>query len=942
MVVCSVVSSFGQIQITFPVSRAVFQRGTNGRGSFTVAGSYFQAVDQIQARVTALQGGNSTDWTTIQSNPQGGNFLGSLNVTGGWYRLEVRGLLGGNPVGAPATVDKMGVGEVFILAGQSNAQGIDPIPSGQIEPEDRVNTVNYDNSQNHSLNDPPFPNFTRMPSGSFYSLRGVGSWAWGWLGNLIAQRYNVPVLFINAAYAATDIEAWRASANGERAVNIYCRTCGEGSYYATGMPYGNLKLGLQYYASMLGVRSVLWMQGETDNTPLGTSTDAYREALKFVISKSRNDTGKELTWVVSQTSHASKYNDDGTYSEFNAPPVTFAQLQVVQQMGNVFLGPNTDNIQVPRPEDGTHFRPVQVPDAMGKNGHQLLGEAWGEVLNENFFANSNPQQAASLVPTAIACAGSSAYQLSISGNEPRWSNGEQNPSITAGRGMYYGRVRDGAGNILLSQPVLVPVPTVVPQGSTEFCQGGNVRLVADVPTNVGFTWSTGATGREITATSSGTYRVSYRNPIGCTLESSVQVTVNALPDRPRITAQSATEFCQVSPSGSVNSVTLSAPNNDRYQWTLNGAAAAGTTRELSVVASGRYTLEVIDAKGCRSPVSDPLTVQVNPNPAKPTISAGGPTLFCANESVLLTSTVSDSTNYLWSPNVTSRARSVRINQGGQYTVRTTNRFGCLSVASDPLLVRVNPLPDRPAVTASGALSFCEEQSVILCTNSPLRQAWIDAADSTRVLASAPCFTATRTGNFQVRVTDANGCRNFSQSVPITVKPLPTQPSITQIGAFTLRAEANQPGQTYVWYLNNDTLRSARYGTQIIKTPQEGIYQTAARITYTGVPNLPTGTLTCSSRLSLPVFYTYDQANPDDLAIYPNPSLDGNFTIETKPDLANATISVYSLRGELLFQETVPALDERKFLRLNPVPGTYIVRVASADGFSVSERVMVVF
>ena len=305
LVACSVLSSFAQLQVTFPVSRAVFQRGTNGRGTFSIAGSYYQAVDQIQARVTPIQGGTATDWVTIQTNPQGGNFLGSFTANGGWYRLEVRAVRGGNQIGNSATVDRVGVGEVFILSGQSNAQGIDnPIPSGQIEPEDRVNTVNYDNSLSHSLNDPPFPNITKMPSGVYYSLRGVGSWAWGWLGNQIANRFNVPVLFINTAFAGTDIESWRASANGERATNIFCRECpGDDKFYPVGMPYGNLKLGLQYYASLFGVRSVLWMQGETDNTPLGTSSDEYKGKLKYVIEKSRNDTGKELTWVVSQTSH---------------------------------------------------------------------------------------------------------------------------------------------------------------------------------------------------------------------------------------------------------------------------------------------------------------------------------------------------------------------------------------------------------------------------------------------------------------------------------------------------------------------------------------------------------------------------------------------------------------------------------------------------------------
>lgn len=923
----SVLSSFAQLQITFPVSRAVFQRGGDGRATFSVAGSYFQAVDQIQARVTPIQGGTATDWITIQTAPQGGNFLGTFNAAGGWYRLEVRALRGGNQVGSPASVDRVGVGEVFVLAGQSNAQGLDPIPSGQFDAEDRVNVVDYNNSVTNTLSDPPSPRFVKLGPDSRYALRGFGSWAWGILGNQLAARFNVPVMFINSAFGGTHVDAWQKSAAGLPAPNIFCQSCPDPNY-PPGLPYGNLKLALHYYGSMLGVRAVLWMQGETDNYPLRTGTDSYREALKFVIQQSRNDTGKDLTWMVSQTSLAANAEGIPTTSG----DVTTAQAQVPQQMGNVFAGPLTDNVQNPRP-DGVHVSPGF--------GHQSLAEVWNNALGNDFFANSRPQPPAGLIPTAVACAGNDAYTLSISGNDPRWSTGEQSASIRAGRGTYFGRVRDGSGNFLFSQPVFVAVPTVTPQGSAEFCQGGNVRLVADVPTNENLTWSTGATGREITVNATGNYRVTFRDQVGCTLENALQVTVNPLPDKPRIDAQNATTFCQFAPSGEQNSVLLRAPENNRYQWTLNGSSGVGATRDLLVQASGRYTLEVIDAKGCRSPASDPVNVQVNPNPVKPTITAGGPTLFCANESVLLTSSASDSTNYLWSPSVTSRGRSVRINQAGQYTVRTTNRFGCISAASDPVQIRVNPLPDRPAVTANGQLSFCEGQSVILCTNSTLRQAWVDAADSTSVLASAPCFTASRTGNFQVRVTDANGCRNFSQSVPITVKPIPSQPSITQIGAFTLRAEGNQPGQTYVWYLNNSPLQGSRYQTQIIKTPQEGIFQTEARITYTGVPNLPNGVLTCPSRLSLPVFYTYDQNNPDDLVIYPNPSLDGNFTIETKPDLTQATISVYTLRGELLFQETVPALDERKFLRLNPVPGTYLVRVASADGFSVTERVMVV-
>ncbi|MCY7352526.1 MAG: T9SS type A sorting domain-containing protein [Cytophagaceae bacterium] len=910
--------ALAQIRVNFPTSRAVFQRGNNGRGTFSIAGNYYQPVDQIQARVIPIQGGSVTDWTTIQANPQQGNFLGTLNVAGGWYRLEVRGVLGGNQVGVPATVEKMGVGEVFILSGQSNAQGIDNlIPPGQIDPEDRVNTINYDNSKPgaESLNDPPFPEFTKMRPGNYYSLRGMGSWAWGWLGNQIASRFNVPVLFINSAYGGTHIDAWRASAAGQRANNIFCQSCAD-PFYPNGMPYGNLRLALNYYGSLLGVRSVLWMLGETDNFFLRTGTNEYREALKFVINQSRNDAGKNISWVVAQTSLAG--------ATLSSPAILEAQAQVAQQVPNVFPGPATDNIQNPRLDGGVHFSTDIVPGT-GKSGHQLHAEAWNNALTDAFFATSQPQSPAGLQPVAIACNGNSGYTLTISGNQPSWSNGQTGSSISVGRGLYYGRVRDGSGNILLTQPVFVPQPTINPKSATEFCQGGSVTLEADAVGGVN--WSNGANTQSISATTSGTYTVSFRDQNGCTLNNSVAVTVNPLPNKPRIAALSDTVFCQG------GTVVLRSVDNVSYAW-----STGANTRDITVATSGRFQVSVIDAKGCRSPASDQLSVRVNPNPVKPTISAGGPTTFCADESVLLTSTASDSANYVWSPNpVGVRTRSIRINQTGAYSVRTYNRFGCVSVPSDPVSVRVNALPPRPLVAVSGPLDFCQGVgSVTLCTNNPLQTAWTEASDSLVVLANTACFVAKETGRYRVRITDANGCKNFSIASVVNAKPRPGKPLVERIGTYTLRAEGTPPGQAYRWVLNSKDTLSSKYYTQIIKTPSEGVYTAIARITYTDVRPALTCFSDPSERTDASVVIFPDNAG---LSVYPNPSLDGNLTIETQENWEGAFVSIWTLSGQLLFQEQVNVFDERKFVRMGPQPGLFLLRVKS-DRFNVTKRILV--
>ncbi len=108
---------FSQITISSPVLRQVFQRDLTNRASLTITGSYSQPIDAIQIKLTAVKVGQGTDidWITISPNPLGGIFKGTLPVKGGWYKLEVRGALAGKVVGNISTIDKVGIGEVFVI-----------------------------------------------------------------------------------------------------------------------------------------------------------------------------------------------------------------------------------------------------------------------------------------------------------------------------------------------------------------------------------------------------------------------------------------------------------------------------------------------------------------------------------------------------------------------------------------------------------------------------------------------------------------------------------------------------------------------------------------------------------------------------------------------------------------------------------------------------------
>ena len=76
---------YAQLNISFPFEGAVFQRSTSNVANLNIAGSYTGSVDKIEARLTSVSGGNNIGWTTIHTNPSGGNYTGSLSgVTGGW------------------------------------------------------------------------------------------------------------------------------------------------------------------------------------------------------------------------------------------------------------------------------------------------------------------------------------------------------------------------------------------------------------------------------------------------------------------------------------------------------------------------------------------------------------------------------------------------------------------------------------------------------------------------------------------------------------------------------------------------------------------------------------------------------------------------------------------------------------------------------------------
>lgn len=968
--------AFAQVQVSFPTSRAVFQRNNANQATIRITGYYTSALTRVEARLQARDGqGASTDWRTIQDNASGGVYAGDLMGSGGWYNLEVRGMNGDQPVGSTTTIERVGIGEVFIIAGQSNAQGVHQNAPNPYN--DRVNCVNYQYPGDGFPNDPPTPVFTQLDNSLGFTIapRGTGSWCWGQLGDLLVRRLNVPVMFFNAAFNGTPVQNWRQSApEGGTAFSVY-----NGQPFPPRQPYINLKIALQFYTNSLGLRAVLWHQGETDNL-INTPTGQYVSDLQFVINQARRDFNRNISWVVARASY-------GDYFGGSDPAVTAAQDLVINSTGNVFPGPNTDGIQIPRNRpplfdiDGLHF---------DNNGLIEVANAWSNSLNDSFFQNSAPVSPSSSPTVSIACAGNNNLRITINGNysSVQWDSGESGSTITKSGGLYRAKVKDGLGNTVFSTQVNVPnvIAAVANNGQPYVCIGSNINLITNY-SNV--TWlnqqnnTVVANTQAFSTNAEGAYYVKYQDVSGCEFTSNViNVAIKPLPATPTISNDKPTTFCQGD-----NTVLRTSTDISQYNW-----SDGQRNKAINAGASGIYFLTVTDQFGCTSPQSNTISVTANPVPVKPTVTTNGPTTFCADRTITLTAP--QNTAYQWTSGQTTQ--SITLNESGNFAVRTQNQFGCTSEQSDVLTIKVNPLPQSPSVTASGATTFCEGNRVTLTASSPLDIVWSSGQNDQTITVSSsgnyaaqsrdqigclsPYSTVTTVkvnplpttptiladpgriiceeskatlridgpytvfwstgdstqristgtaGIYSAKVRDANGCVSAEAgSTTVELRPLPDPPTVAVIGTYTLEATSSSNGALFRWYRGTDSLAAQ---SAIIKASQSGFYTARASTTYSPI-------LTCFSHPSASVSFTADMTNKG-LSIYPNPNPNKVITLETLESWTNATISLFTLSGQQVFTTTVVQLDERKQFVLTGLPsGSYVMRVQAA-GFDVSKRIL---
>jgi hypothetical protein len=362
----------------------------------------------------------------------------------------------------------------------------------------------------------------------------------------------------------------------------------------------------------------------------------------------------------------------------------------------------------------------------------------------------NPLPAPSITaqgPTTF-CQGGSVVLTSTGATSYSWSTSATSQSITVSNsGQYQVTVVDNNGCLGTSAPIQVtvlspPLASITTIGANALCAGQSTTLSA--PAGNTYLWSNGLTTQNITVTAAGTYSVQVTNGAGCSAVSApVTINVNPVPAA-TITPNGVTSFC------TGGSVVLTASAGSSYLWN-NGA----TTQSITLNNSGSFTVTVTGAGGCNA-TSAATTVTVNANPSA-TITANGPTTFCAGSNVLLSASAGSS--YLWSNGATTPSLSV--SSSGTYTVTVTNGAGC-SATSSAQTVTVNALP---SVSGGQNQTVCAGTAVTMSGSGASSYSWNNGVNN------GVSFTPASTQTYTVTGTAANGCTNTAQ-VTVTVNALP--------------------------------------------------------------------------------------------------------------------------------------------------------------------------
>ncbi|MEA5462019.1 T9SS type A sorting domain-containing protein [Arcicella sp. LKC2W] len=413
------------------------------------------------------------------------------------------------------------------------------------------------------------------------------------------------------------------------------------------------------------------------------------------------------------------------------------------------------------------------------------------------------------------------------------------------------------------------------------------------------------------------YTVAYDNSVGCSSDYSTTPVVLQLfpvvPAKPTITAAGATIFCEG------NSVRLtSSYNANKNVWNSStGDTTTTGTDGIIVRITNTYTVKALDANGCSSVASNPLTITVNLRPSIPIIDKGATYRICELDSTVLSSNNKGNGSYLWNNNKTTQSITVYGAGSFSLTYTDTQTPACTSLPSLITVVAVDPLPAKPIITALRPTEFCFKDFTTLRASSTTagttfewdfnnaKDAQIDVPLTTRSTKTE--FIKVSVKSVSVFPNNFKACKSKDASdvTTITINPLPTTPNITANGPLIFCPDStvtltstDSPNGVYKWINTKDNLEFSNKKAVLIDTTNK--YFTTTSLGKVGKFYVRTiSDKSCLSDTSQNVTVTVREA-PQAASILPFPitaTVCEGGRVTMKALVANGNVSKYTWRDE---------------------------------------------
>lgn len=333
----------------------------------------------VEAQLTGLGTARPpvTGWLPLDFEAAGEEFRARLHApAGGWYVVSVR-VRTSSDQWSTCECGPVGVGEVYLIAGQSYASNSNDSLLTVDDGEGRV--VAFDAILNawRIAHDPQPDGGATPPSSEAQLAEALAvrerHWSARAAGKLVASRrafaggsiwppamgllqrtLNVPIAMVNVAVGGTSIEEW--------------------------LPGTSLHDRLLAGATAAGAfRGVLWQQGESD-VIAETAPATYRERFRVIRTSLDRHAGHPVDWLVAKsTSHPTVYSRPEIEAALRATIET-----LWREEPGVFHGPDTDHL-------GAFARsPRGFSQHFTREGQVVAGAMWYAALLRHLEAVDTP------------------------------------------------------------------------------------------------------------------------------------------------------------------------------------------------------------------------------------------------------------------------------------------------------------------------------------------------------------------------------------------------------------------------------------------------------------------------------------------------------------------------------------------------------------------------